>query len=164
MLSTNIKEVFSSIQGNVEGVWGYESKTGWQLYVPGIIENDLVELEQGKGYWVKTTENTSLLVGGSMLSPPQAVPPNIELDEGWNLIGHYGLSSKPAYCSLFSLVDTQQGFPRWSSLWGYNPGNQSFIGLTPFDFTNPGKGYWIKMEGEDSYSPSTVCWVLNPGV
>jgi hypothetical protein len=156
LLSSDVAEVFADNSDNIEGVWGYENGE-WKFYVPGSVSSNLEEILPGHGYWVKASDDTSILIGGSLPSP-QTTPPSVELDKGWNLIGHYGLASKPAYCSLFSLVDTQQGFPRWSALWGYNSGTQSFVGLNPYDNTDAGKGYWVEMDVADTYSPSTVCW------
>jgi len=119
------------------------------------------------------------------------------LQEGWNLIGYYGntglyvdsiyqsiqqgpmeceIASKPVYCALNSLVDTQQGFPRWSSLYNYfNYGSNyaGWVGLdaccNPIEFDSwymgtwcpysmePGKGYWIEMDVGDGYAPATNC-------
>lgn len=158
LLSSDVKEVFSGISDKVEGVWGYDPTTGWHLYAPNITENDLTTIEPGHGYWVKTTDDAELLVGGSLLSP-QTVPPSVDLEKGWNLIGRYGLeTSKSVYCSLLSLVDTQQGYPRWSALWGYDSETQKFIGLNTMSLTHPGEGYWVEMDVADSYSPATNCW------
>ena len=148
-----IEEVFDN--PDLLEIWSYENGE-WKVY-----SNDgpqtLTNIEPGRGYWVKTTDTVNVLIGGSLMQPA-TIPPSVDLYEGWNLIGHYGLSSKPAYCSLFSLVDTQQGFPRWSALWGYESSSQQFIPVSSWMNTNPGEGYWIEMDVADSYSPSSVCW------
>ena len=149
----DIEEVFGD-NSEVLEVWSYENGV-WKVY--SDVVQTLDKIEPGRGYWVKTTDSVNVLIGGSLMMP-QSMPPSIELDKGWNLIGHYGLSSKPAYCSLFSLVDTQQGFPRWSALWGYESSLQSFIPLNSWNLTEAGEGYWIEMDVSDSYSPSSVCW------
>jgi hypothetical protein len=158
LLSNNVEEVFNDNLENIEGVWSYENGE-WLVYNP-ITGGNLKEIHPGRGYWVKTTEATTLLVGGELMSEGQMLPPSVELDKGWNLIGHYGIIPKQAYCSLFSLVDTQEGFPRWSALWGYNTALDRFRPLDSFDKTFPGKGYWIEMDVEDEYSPATTCWGL----
>lgn len=150
----DIEEVFGDNSDILE-VWSYENGE-WKVY-SGEGPQTLDKIEPGRGYWVKTTDSVEIIIGGSLMLP-QSMPPSVELEKGWNLIGHYGLSSKPAYCSLFSLVDTQQGFPRWSALWGYESSSQSFVPLDSWSFTNAGEGYWIEMDIADSYSPSSVCW------
>jgi hypothetical protein len=155
LLSNNIEEVFDDASENIEGVWSYENGE-WKVYIPGVTSG-LTEVVPGRGYWVKTTEATTLLVGGELMSEGQMLPPSVNLNEGWNLIGYYGTSTpKQAYCSLFSLVDTQQGFPRWSALWGYD--SSSFVPLNSWSYMEAGKGYWIEMDVEDQYSPATTCW------
>lgn len=82
---------------------------------------------------------------------------------------------EPVYCALNSLVDTQQGFPRWSALWGYYHECEEecnthgywdglnaccdscgFFTWCP-DYMEAGQGYWIEMDVEESYSPATNC-------
>ncbi len=154
LLSSDVEEVFGNDE-NIESVWGYENGE-WKVYIPGR-GGSLEEILPGHGYWVRTHGETSIVIGGELFSEA-TTPSSFELEKGWNLIGHYGLPSKPAYCSLFSLVDTQQGFPRWSSLWGYNSDNQRFRPLSASDLTYAGKGYWVEMDVEDSYSPSSICY------
>jgi len=148
-----------------------------------------------KCFWHKTNEEPLwLIIGGSLFSPAKT-PPYRDLQEGWNLIGYYGsnwetydwsdfdfmcgegygfgwdkyLYGDEAYCALNSLVDTQEGYPKWHSLWSYiNCGNHitDWLGLnacinpSPFmaqDRMYAGRGYWILMDEEDIYAPATTC-------
>jgi len=159
LISSDIEEVFSQISDDVEVVWSYD-EDGWHVYSPEGPSN-LDVIEPGYGYWVKAKEDTTLVVGGSLLGPAPGVPPSRELQKGWNLIGHYGTEEKSVYCSLFSLIDTSVGYPRWSALFGYDAPSDNFISLNamnPGDKTKPGKGYWIEMDVDDLYSPATTCW------
>jgi len=73
------------------------------------------------------------------------------------------------YCALNSLVDTQEGYPRWSALWSYvNCGNHNtdWLGLnacinpSPFmaqDRMYAGRGYWLELDVPDIYAPATNC-------
>jgi hypothetical protein len=146
-----------------------------------------------------------LTIGGSLFSPRE-LPPSRSMLKGWNLIGYYGTSwelypfgdedfvcgdaikfpdryiyGDKAYCSLNSLVDTQEGYPRWSSLWSYircpilegvAPGlielDGTWVGInTCADEDSPlqtalsrmyaGRGYWVEMDVEDYYAPATTC-------
>ena len=171
LISNNIDEVFSQMEDKeveIEGVWSYD-ETGWHIYTPEG-PSDLEVIEPGFGYWVKADCDVDherdlcghLEVGGSLLSPGPGVPPSRPLQEGWNLIGHYGTDDDEAYCSLFSLIDTTIGYPRWSALYGYNPIHDNFRDLGAWDDTYPGRGYWIEMDVEDTYSPATVCWEFDP--
>lgn len=154
LLSSDIEEVFGDDE-NIVGVWGYENGE-WKVYIPGVT-NEITEIVPGRGYWVKTTNDTTIVIGGELFTEA-TTPSSVQLEKGWNLIGHYGFPSKTAYCSLFSLVDTQEGFPRWSSLWAYNTMTDNFRPLGVGDYTFAGKGYWIEMDVEDTYSPSSICY------
>lgn len=155
LISNSIGEVFEQTGDSVEGVWSYENGE-WKVYKPGITD-EIETIEPGKGYWVKTNQETSLLVGGSLLSPAPGVPPSQNLEKGWNLIGHYGTEDKSAYCALYSLVDTTVPMPRWSSLYEYNTNSAQFVGLEYYDTMYPGQGYWLEIDVEESYSPATAC-------
>ncbi len=156
LISNNIEEVFEDISEDIEAVWSYD-ETGWHVYAPEG-PSDLDEINPGYGYWVKAKEETTLIVGGSLLGPAQSIPPSRQLQSGWNLIGRYGLVNQEAYCALFSLIDTTIGYPRWSSLYGYDADSDEFTILDTESNTNPGEGYWIEMDIADTYSPATVCW------
>lgn len=171
LLTNNIDEVFSQMEPkgvDIEGVWSYD-ETGWHVYAPEG-PSDLEVIEPGYGYWVLADCEAPgqndlcghLEVGGSLLSPGPGTPPSRPLQTGWNLVGHYGTQEKSAYCSLFSLVDTQEGFPRWSALYGYNPISDQFRALDSSDSTNAGRGYWLEMDVTDMYSPATACWGFEP--
>jgi hypothetical protein len=67
-----------------------------------------------------------------------------------------------------SLVDTQEGYPRWSSVWSYiNCGDHmaGWLGLNActyglqgeIDRMYAGRGYWVEMDVEDLYAPATTC-------
>ena len=159
-LNKNPEEVFSEVEENINSVWTYDGGTDkWYVYRPGEnITNSLIEVKSGDGYWVLATNEDDFFVGGSLFTPGPTLPPSKNLQPGWNLIGRYGLDEdQTAYCALFSLVDTTIGYPRWSSLVGYNSNTMQFISLDQSDNTNPGEGYWIEMDVQERYSPSTIC-------
>jgi hypothetical protein len=157
---------------------------GWGYWVLETL--DETEHEQG---WASEW----ITIGGSLFSPNE-LPPSRDLQPGWNLIGYYGTSwelypwgdanfvcgdafdmpdryiyGDKVYCSLNSLIDTQEGFPRWSSLWSFvNCGdhNAFWLGLntcadgSPQQFLDrmyAGRGYWLEMDVEDMYAPATNC-------
>jgi hypothetical protein len=168
----------------------------WCVYTNDDTENDNLErILPGWGYWVlEEYDEEWLTIGGSLFSP-RTVPPSRTLVDGWNLIGYYGTSwelyswgdasfecgdywegwpdryiyGDKVYCALNSLIDTQEGYPRWSSLWSYlNCGghNAFWLGLNTcadggiqqqLDRMYAGRGYWIELEGEDQYAPATSC-------
>ncbi len=154
----------------------------WCVWSSNPAPDNLEEIVPGWGYWVLTNNDTLLIIGGSLFSPA-TTPPSKELVGGWNLIGYYGTEFYGAdweeefldsydscgfyhkygnyvYCKLSSLIDTQEGYPRWSSLMGYdNCGNSTtyWVALDVCDNMHAGKGYWIEIDVEDLYVPATVC-------
>jgi hypothetical protein len=175
--------VFKDINNSISAVWAYDNGV-WYTWVPGV-GGTLTEIKPGWGYWILAKDYGCIEIAGSLFSPLE-VPPSRDLQSGWNLIGYYGntmilddhvfesvdggkcrIPGKPVYCALNSLVDTQEGFPRWSSLWNYfNTGGDhaGWIGLDACisrrwapDEMEPGKGYWIEMDVKDGYAPATNC-------
>ena len=141
-------------------------------------------IKPGWGYWVLAKEDIKLLISGNLFNPIQT-PPSRTLQEDWNLIGYYGtewqtyqiesdncgyddyMYGNYVYCSLNSLIDTQHGFPRWSSLWGYDNCGKDLaywhqLETCIYDYWTEnkmfaGKGYWIEMDVEDGYAPASNC-------
>jgi hypothetical protein len=183
LLNGTVSEVFKNISDYIVSVWTYDNGN-WYSWSPNL-GGTLTDIKPGWGYWVITNNDTKLLISGNLLSPI-TTPPSKNLQEGWNLIGYYGTEWQTyelekdsecgyvnynygnyVYCSLNSLIDTQQGFPRWSSLWGYdNCGNDKAYWHDLESCLNgywkdikmfAGKGYWIEMDVKDSYAPATNC-------
>ncbi len=148
LLSSSMEEVFGDDE-NIEEVWSYENGE-WLYYAPGDSSSTLSTIVPGKGYWVKTSGSTDIVVGGSLFAEA-STPNSVPIDSGWNLIGHYGVASKPRSCALASI------FNEWSTLVGYDSTNNP-----PFDdayYMNPGEGYWLFAQGDDSYAYSNqACW------
>ncbi len=172
LLNDDPDEVFKDIKDDIESVWTYDpedpacaSTENWCLYVPGLGGN-LAHIKPGWGYWIKMKEPNVLLVGGKLMSPAKTLPSR-SLTAGWNLIGYYGTDGRSgyygpfddgryAYCTLYSLVDTHEGYTKWSSLYSYWDGSD--FELNECDDMYPGAGYWIGMiEAVPEYMPSTVC-------
>ncbi|MDY6893633.1 MAG: hypothetical protein SVO26_08000 [Chloroflexota bacterium] len=73
-----VESATSSIADQLVRVWGYNAVDGWQMYDPAdTIGSDLDGLIDGRGYWMKVSEECTLVYLGK----------SINLDSGWNLIG-----------------------------------------------------------------------------
>jgi len=124
-----------------------------------------------------------LVVGGSLYSPGPVTPPSQDLPEGWSLIGLYGDENnrnrhgyygpnqdygwnshhgwfddgKDAYCELSSLRNQEDSI-KWNALIGYwEPENpEAWYDLNQCDEMDLGAGYWIFMNEEGTYAPSTI--------
>jgi len=189
LLNDNPGVVFGNIIDSIDSVWTYDPEhiicgQDWCVWTPNPSPDNL-RILPGWGYWVlvdTTEEPVWLIIGGSLFSPA-TTPPSRNLVEGWNLIGYYGTDWQEyldgydecgyyyeygnyVECALNSLVDTQQGYPRWSLLMGYdNCGNHvtKWISLNICDKMYAGKGYWIEMDVNDIYAPASVC-IFSGGV
>jgi len=194
-LNDDPEEVFKDLE-NIKIVWTYDSEDGeWYVWSPEG-PNDLEHIKPGWGYWVLMEEDENLTIGGSLFNTGPVMPPSKTLMPGLNLIGYYGTSwelypymedydymcgdffdpvqkyvyGDKVYCALNSLVNTQEGYPQWSSLWSYiNCGDHiaGWVGLnacaddddmqTIFDRMYAGRGYWVEMAVQDLYAPATTC-------
>jgi hypothetical protein len=169
MLNDSIDEVFKDIEDKIESVWTYDAVTNqWYVYVPGV-GGTLTEMVPGWGYWVKAKSAVNLTIGGSLFTPTKT-PPSKKLVHGCNLIGYFGAENqtgyygpygkgKTSYCALYSLIDTVIGHPRWSALVTYwEPDNPyQWKDLDLYNRMDPGAGYWVEMDVNDTYTYSTVC-------
>jgi hypothetical protein len=130
-------------------------------------------MEPGWGYWILSTKNDLLNVGGSLLSPAMT-PPSVPVVHGWNLLGYYGTDENSPYyvpiyngpigngsaaqCVFDSIAPTifDKGF---TSLWGYwepyNPSVwQAYNRMSKLD---AGAGYWVFATEPGIYAVSTTC-------
>ncbi|MFC1648819.1 PA14 domain-containing protein [Nanoarchaeota archaeon] len=191
LINDSPEVVFGDLE-TLNTVWTYDSIAGdWLVWNPDG-PSSLEHIEPGWGYWVLMGQDEILSIAGSLFEPA-AFPPERDLASGWNLIGYYGtlwqqyeemldrsfmcgdednpekdVFGTDVYCALTSLVNTDQGFPRWSSLWGYlNCGNHD-VTWVPLNICMEentmyaGRGYWVELDVPDRYVPSTVCaWNTN---
>jgi hypothetical protein len=177
MLNSDPEVVFNDIKDNVSSVWTYDplhefcssGDSSWCVWTPNPAPDNL-KIQPGWGYWVLAKNDTKLIIGGSLFSPA-ITPPDKKVVKGWNLIGYYGTDDGQtgyygpygygnyAYCALHSLVDTTVGYPRWSSLVTYwepdNPDQWKY--LSEWDNMDPGAGYWLEIDVDDTYTFSTTC-------
>ena len=145
LLNNKPEEVFNGTDV-ILSVWTYDSiNDEWLVYTPGEGPDTLDFIDPGWGYWVLTTGNDTLVLGGYLLGEGPVTPPDRRLKSGWNLIGYYGTQwelysyfpeyehfcgipyGEPekyiyggnAYCSLISLTNKNSGLPYWNILEGY---------------------------------------------
>ncbi|MBU2443936.1 MAG: hypothetical protein KKF95_07730 [Nanoarchaeota archaeon] len=138
--------VFADISGLLSAVWRYDGGVTWKSYDGADGAPDtLTTLGVVKGYWVKTTQVTSLNITGVASSST-----NIPLVAGWNLIGYPSVSSASLTTVLADVLDNTVVVWRYDGgvTWkAYDGASGAPDTLTTMD---PGKGYWIKMTGSDT--------------
>jgi len=188
LLNDKPDEVFKNVKDKISSVWTYDNSI-WYVWTPDDGSGTLNSIKPGFGYWVLTNDDAKVVVGGSLFSPA-VTPPDRNLIKGWNLIGYYGSDwqrygqpdpvdgqicsgdmsfYRGSYCSLISLVNVEQGYPKWGqSIWTYrNCGEHDTRWIEVFTPKTScpswgtygkrmfaGKGYWIDMDEPDIYAPS----------
>jgi hypothetical protein len=134
---TDIEDVIAGISDNLREIRYYENED-WQNYMPGWVEDDLVTIEDGKGYWINMDDADTLTVTGTK-APASPEPSRIySVSSGWNLIGFKSTITQIAPTYLGTL-----------SAGSYTLLNASSENKTT-GFMDAGKGYWLWMNAAGS--------------
>ncbi len=184
LLDDSMDEVFESIADEVVSVWQFDG-TNWHVYTPDgdTANDDITTMHPGWGYWVLTTNATSLTIGGELLSGGPGMIPSIPIVYGWNLLGYFGADGKESYegpvsydspvgstntanCKLGTLRNAMWPFgvttPSLATWWEpYNTdGNSATHTLVPLvssDLMDPGAGYWLFYSG--THPDAEYSWI-----
>jgi carbohydrate-selective porin OprB len=148
---TSITSILYPVSGNYSIVWEYnasDTTDHWKKYDPGApFGNDLTSMVPGKGYWLMMTYDDTLDISGTV---PETT--DIELMNGWNLIGYNSLNAQPITDALSSINGN------YSIVWAYNASDtadhwKKYDPSAPFgndlETMEQGKGYWIMMNTND---------------
>ena len=108
-------------------------------YLPVWNFNNIGDMTQGQGYQVKLTQNASIEISGTYLTPEEN---SVLLSAGWNMIGYLRLEAAPADLVLAELNDTG------NLIIAKNYQGAAF--LPEFNFNGigdlkPGQGYQLKI-------------------
>jgi len=143
--NTSVLNVLSSIEGKWDVVKYYDNtnKSGpWKTYRPGATTNDLADIDNTMGFWIKITQpNVNLTVRG--IIPTSTTIP---LYAGWNLVGY----------------PTQTTETVGNALWGTGADKvEVFDSVSPYIkevgptyVMKPGEGYWVRV-------PADVVWTID---
>jgi len=114
---------------------------------PWIYDDGIIEVVPCKGYLVyKQSANTDYSVCVDFTAQGQSVPPELQLYNGWNLIGHPDVTSTTVgnFASFTGLSDTM------TQLWHRsNDGTWTGYPLWGLTSVTPGKGYWAFLDADD---------------
>ncbi|MBE0524143.1 MAG: PKD domain-containing protein [Methanosarcinales archaeon] len=147
---TSIAFVLSPIMGDYSIIWAYNASDTadyWKKYDPSApFGNDLAHMEAGKGYRIMMTSDNALNISGTV---PEST--DINLKNGWNLIGYNSLESQPITDALSSITGN------YSIVWAYDASDtdhwKKYDPSAPFGndlaHMEAGKGYWIMMTTDD---------------
>ncbi len=135
---------------NVDVIWSYTGDS-WEKYDPDDPESDFDSLEGGQGYIVEM-EKADVLdinvynqpasstgdIDGAMMNQKQ-------LEEGWNLIGHYQTEDQPAFHALRSIED------EFHMAYGQSSGYEYEL-VEPYEPLSAGEAYWVFVTDDTIYT------------
>jgi hypothetical protein len=148
---------YELVDNDVEEVFPLKPPIGtgddWVLRYNGTgWENPSMTVDPLKGYWVKSDTNATITLSYAAKDVDDLFP-EIELKQGWNMIGHTEDKAQPIEAALYSLYDNGQ--PTFEIVYRWDGSNwQKYIPgvLAEFDRLYPGEGYWIKMKEDWTYT------------
>ncbi len=142
---SDIEVVMDAVSGSTMSVWYYDAPTmTWLTWTPGL-GGSLMEMEDGKGYWVNMDSADTLPVSGKELPDPPAVPPTYDVVPGWNMIGFKSVAPRPASDYLMGINGN------FTLIYGY--ANGKYFLVQPSANLMPKYGYWIAILEVD---PKTI--------
>lgn len=157
---TSLPDTLASVDGKVDRIWTYDAHLGeWRVYnTDPEVASDLTYLEAGRGYWIDMNQAGTLVGSGTLYeqlvpsgNTPSTQLPQVQLAEGWNMIGYYQLPGKttaPIANALSKLSGSWSG--DGSDIITFTAG--TLEPLTPVLTMNPGTGYWLYMDNAKKYS------------
>jgi len=124
------------ITKTVEVVWSYDAVTcDWYYYQPSTGYGDLLQMVDGKGYWVQMVEPASGPTLSGMETPaPGKTPSQYAVVVGWNLIGFRSISTTTdanTYLASISFTNI------------YAHGASGHFPVAGAGVLVPGSGYWV---------------------
>jgi hypothetical protein len=156
--NSSFSSVFSEILADLESVWYYENDT-WYFWTPssgGAVNS----ITAGKSYFVKLNDSASyaLTVSGNQETSTQfglmGEPPfNINVNQGWNLLGGYISPQTTGYPN--PSVNTITGNYPYSALYVYNSPTQTITVADGGTQISLGNGFWLYSQSNGWYTPRT---------
>lgn len=146
---TSIKTVLSSISGSYDLVYAYDGcnvADPWKKYDVNAppYANDLTDLDEKMGIWIRGTDTSTLSVSGRV---PTGT--DIQLCEGWNLMGYPSTKTKAITDALSSIDGKYTPVYAYDALDTADPWKKYDVSAPPYanDLTemHSGLAYWIKV-------------------
>jgi hypothetical protein len=141
----------SNINHNGNSIFQYDAVNSvWDKSTSTLSGGSLTQIVPGYAYWINMN-NSATLKGFGYLNPTGGQPLSVNVVNGWNLIGQYGLGTSTALTDALSslrLGSTEY----WDTV--YNAGTSAAV--TTMDTFN---GYWMSAKflpnGMAQYTAST---------
>ncbi|MFB6106908.1 MAG: beta strand repeat-containing protein [Halobacteriaceae archaeon] len=144
----SISDIDAVDANSVEAIWTYDNGQ-WQSYRPDRSSgNDFTALQGGQGYVFKMKSTTTLavnvhnVVGGS--TRDAATPGARDLEEGWNLVGHWQEGDQPKATALSSVQTNYRTYGQVDGSTGY-----AYTTVGTFE---PGESYWVFVKDDEVYT------------
>ncbi|MCX8021545.1 MAG: SBBP repeat-containing protein [Syntrophorhabdaceae bacterium] len=152
--------IFKYTMNDLVVVWGYDNeRKAWASYRPLGSSNTLKTVEPLKGYWIYAKNDLTIYLSASKYCEPQMVYP------GWNLIG-YEKRAENDVAGILSLNTSKN----WKVIWNWTGGNWKALinpdgtaGVELLTSIQPGKAYWVKIEGDKKIEVGPSGGVLDVG-
>ncbi|MFC7188190.1 beta strand repeat-containing protein [Halorubrum yunnanense] len=133
----------------------------WVSYAPDKTDDnqDFESMEGGQGYVVTADSDATVDVTVRNEEPgdtaEDSTPGQQQLQEGWNLVGHWQEGAQPADDGAGGALDSVGGDS--SATYAYeqaNDGEFSYAPVTADDMFEPGEAYWVFVEDDEIYTAS----------
>jgi len=139
----------------VDVIWTYDEGS-WESYDPDKSDgnNDFTALEGGQGYVFEMNNAATLdanvynVVGGD--SQATGTPGQQQLEEGWNLVGHWQEGAQGNSQALSSLDNYTD-----SRIYTQSGSSYSYSELGGSEF-QPGESYWVFVNDDDVYTETGI--------
>jgi parallel beta-helix repeat protein len=149
---TNLGTVLNSIKGSYDAVQWYnvsDTSDPWKhnsTKKPSHL-NDLNDIHHMMGFWIHITQPGGILFQYTGIQPIENQ--TITLNPSWNLVGYPSLIS---YNRTQGLNNITFGTDV-DSIWTYNAATKKWEELSPSDYFEVGRGYWV-------HSKVTKTWIV----
>jgi parallel beta-helix repeat protein len=147
---TNLGIVLDSIKGSYDAVQWYNISDSSDHWKHNHISkqshlNDLNSIDHTISFWIHITEPGGVLFEYSGIQP--IVNQSIPLHPGWNLVGYPSLNNKDRTTALNNI-----NFPNdVDAIWAFNSVTQRWEEISPTDYFELGRGYWIHSKVEKTW-------------
>ncbi|UCE36031.1 MAG: right-handed parallel beta-helix repeat-containing protein [Thermoplasmata archaeon] len=142
----NLIRVLGSIDGWYDIVQWYDSSDQSDQWKHNKIDkpfgNDLFELNETMGFWVRITYWKEIIFAYNGTLPTENQ--TIVLNPGWNLVGYPSLTN---YDRTEGLNKLKFGI-EVDAIWSYNASSQKWDEMGESDYFEVGKGYYIHAKTE----------------
>jgi hypothetical protein len=144
--SLSVSEIDTS---NVDVIWTYDDGT-WQSYDPDASQNDFTSLEGGQGYIFVMSQADEIDVNvHNTIGDSRSIPNQQQLEEGWNLVGHYQETQQPAWKAFSSAESVFRVLEQ-------SGGNYTYSDVSGWDEVKPGEAYWVFVQDDEVYTEAPI--------